>query len=92
MAKRCTLCSWKTPTCCARVLAELVQRLLLTDDELHRALARVAGVVEVEALGFEVERNAFDILTRCARPTPTRWCHWAWPTNSFRCLVRAHQQ
>jgi type II secretory ATPase GspE/PulE/Tfp pilus assembly ATPase PilB-like protein len=42
--------------------AELVQRLLLTDDELHRALARVAGVVEVEALGFEVERNAFDIL------------------------------
>ncbi len=42
--------------------SELVQRLLLTDDELHRALARVAGVVEVEALGFEVERNAFDIL------------------------------
>ncbi len=42
--------------------AELVQRLLLTDDELHRALARVAGVVEIEALGFDVERNAFDIL------------------------------
>ena len=41
---------------------ELVQRLLLTDDELHRALARVAGVVEIEALGFDVERNAFDIL------------------------------
>lgn len=41
---------------------ELVTRLLLTDEELHRALARVAGVVEVEALGFEVARGAFDIL------------------------------
>ena len=41
---------------------ELVERLLLTDDELHRALARVAGVVEVEVLGFEVERGAFDVL------------------------------
>lgn len=42
--------------------AELVQRFLLSDDEWHRALARVAGLVEVEALGFEVEHNAFDIL------------------------------
>ena len=41
---------------------ELVERLLLTGDELHRALARVAGVVEVEALGFEVERDAFELL------------------------------
>ena len=41
---------------------ELVDRLLLTDDELNRALARVAGVVEVEVLGFEVDRNAFDVL------------------------------
>ena len=42
--------------------AELVQRLLLTHDELHRALARVAGVVEIEVLGFELDRHAFDIL------------------------------
>jgi type II secretory ATPase GspE/PulE/Tfp pilus assembly ATPase PilB-like protein len=42
--------------------AELVQRFLISDDEWHRALARVAGLVEVEALGFEVERNAFDVL------------------------------
>jgi len=41
---------------------ELVQRLLLTDDELHRALARVAGLVEIEVLGFEVDRKAFDLL------------------------------
>lgn len=41
---------------------ELVLRLLLTEEELHRALARVAGVVEVEALGFEVDRRAFDVL------------------------------
>ena len=42
--------------------ADLVQRVLLTDDELHRALARVAGLVEIEVLGFEVERDAFDVL------------------------------
>jgi type II secretory ATPase GspE/PulE/Tfp pilus assembly ATPase PilB-like protein len=41
---------------------ELVDRLLLTDDELQRALARVAGMVEVEVLGFEVERKAFEVL------------------------------
>jgi len=41
---------------------ELVQRVLLTDDELHRALARVAGVVEVEVLGFDVQRKAFELL------------------------------
>ena len=41
---------------------ELVTRLLLTDDELQRALARVAGVVEVEVLGFEVDRDAFEVL------------------------------
>ncbi len=41
---------------------ELVTRLLLSEDELQRALARVAGVVEVEVLGFEVERGAFTLL------------------------------
>ena len=41
---------------------ELVARMLLTDDELQRALARVAGLVEVEVLGFEVERTVFDVL------------------------------
>lgn len=41
---------------------ELVTRLLLTDDELQRALARVAGVVEIEVLGFELAQDAFDIL------------------------------
>jgi type II secretory ATPase GspE/PulE/Tfp pilus assembly ATPase PilB-like protein len=41
---------------------ELVTRMLLTDDELQRALARVAGVVEVEVLGFEVEPKVFDVL------------------------------
>ena len=41
---------------------ELVARMLLTDDELQRALARVAGLVEVEVLGFEVERKVFETL------------------------------
>ncbi|MDQ7742898.1 GspE/PulE family protein [Hydrogenophaga pseudoflava] len=50
------------PDLCRSRCHELVTRLLLTDEELHRALARVAGVVEIEALGFEVARGAFDIL------------------------------
>ena len=41
---------------------DLVQRLLLTEDELHRALARVAGLVEIEVLGFEGDPKAFDRL------------------------------
>jgi type II secretory ATPase GspE/PulE/Tfp pilus assembly ATPase PilB-like protein len=42
--------------------SELVQRFLVTEDEWHRALARVAGLVEVEALGFEADPRAFDVL------------------------------
>ena len=41
---------------------ELVTRLLVTEDEWQRAMARVAGVVEIEVLGFEVVPNAFDVL------------------------------
>ncbi|MBT9550449.1 MAG: Flp pilus assembly complex ATPase component TadA [Hydrogenophaga sp.] len=41
---------------------DLVLRLLLTEDELHRALARVAGLVEIEVLGFEGDPKAFDLL------------------------------
>lgn len=42
--------------------SELVQRQFISDDEWHRALARVAGVVEIEVLGFEGDANAFGIL------------------------------
>lgn len=41
---------------------ELVLRLLLTEEEWQRALAQVAGVVEVEVLGFEPAPHAFDVL------------------------------
>jgi len=41
---------------------ELVGRLLLTHEELHRALARTAGVVEVDAARFEIPPNALDII------------------------------
>jgi type II secretory ATPase GspE/PulE/Tfp pilus assembly ATPase PilB-like protein len=41
---------------------DLVLRLLLTEDELQRALARVAGLVEIEVLGFDVDPKAFDVL------------------------------
>lgn len=42
---------------------ELVMRMLVTEDELHRALARVAGLVEVDVLGFLIERDAFTVIT-----------------------------
>ncbi|MCB2017786.1 MAG: Flp pilus assembly complex ATPase component TadA [Hydrogenophaga sp.] len=42
---------------------ELVQRLLLTEDELHRALARVAGLMEIEVLGFDNDPQAFRVLS-----------------------------
>ncbi|MFP8777389.1 GspE/PulE family protein [Hydrogenophaga sp. RWCD_12] len=41
---------------------ELVQRLLLTEDELQRALARVAGLLEIEVLGFDGDPKAFQLL------------------------------
>ena len=41
---------------------ELVERLLLTEDERQRALARVAGVPEVEVLGFDLDPQAFRVL------------------------------
>ena len=41
---------------------ELVHRLLLTEEDWHRALAKVAGLVEIDALTFELEKNALDIL------------------------------
>ncbi|MBL8387991.1 MAG: Flp pilus assembly complex ATPase component TadA [Hydrogenophaga sp.] len=41
---------------------ELVQRLLLTEDELQRALARVAGYMEIEVLGFDGDPKAFATL------------------------------
>ncbi|GAA6143540.1 hypothetical protein NBRC116584_33580 [Hydrogenophaga sp. 5NK40-0174] len=47
---------------------ELVTRAMLSEDELQRALARVAGLVEVEVLGFEVEHKVFARL-------PLSQCH-----------------
>ncbi len=41
---------------------ELVQRLILSHEEWHRALARVAGVVEIDVLGFDLEPDAFRLL------------------------------
>jgi len=42
---------------------ELVERLLLTEDERQRALARVAGVPEIEVLGFDLDPQAFRVLS-----------------------------
>ncbi len=42
--------------------AELVRRLLLTSEELHHALARTAGIVEVDAARFSISSEAFALL------------------------------
>ncbi|MEZ5643832.1 MAG: ATPase, T2SS/T4P/T4SS family [Burkholderiaceae bacterium] len=58
---------------------ELVQRLLLSHDELHRALARVAGLVEVDVMGFDVDSDAFRLLpleqARAHRVVPLGMAH-----------------
>ena len=41
---------------------ELVHRVLLTEEDWHRALAKVAGLVEIDALAFELDKEALDIL------------------------------
>ncbi len=43
--------------------SELVMRTLVTDDELQRALARVAGLVEIDLMDFSLERDAFKLIT-----------------------------
>lgn len=42
---------------------ELVRRVLLTSEDYYHALARVAGIVEVDAASFELPANAFDLLS-----------------------------
>ncbi len=41
---------------------ELVGRLVITEDDLERSLARVAGLVEVDAVRFDVPPEAFQVL------------------------------
>ena len=41
--------------------AELVERLLITAEDLHHALARTAGIVEVDAANFMLPDRAFDV-------------------------------
>ena len=41
--------------------AELVRRLLMTPEELHHALARTAGMVEVDAAHFELPDPVFEV-------------------------------
>ena len=43
--------------------SELVSRTLITEDELQRALAHVAGLVEVDLADFDVEKDAFKLLS-----------------------------
>lgn len=41
---------------------ELVRRVLLTPEDYYHTLARVAGIVEVDAASFELPVNAFELL------------------------------
>lgn len=42
---------------------ELVERVLLTSEDLHHALARTAGIVEVDAAHFDLPPHASEILS-----------------------------
>ena len=47
---------------------ELVNRLLVSGDELHHALARMAGLADIDAAKFELATEAFEgISTTMAR-------------------------
>jgi hypothetical protein len=48
---------------------ELVEQVVVSEDDFQHALARVAGVVEVDAAGFELDRHAFEVL-------PLREARW----------------
>lgn len=48
---------------------ELVEEVLVSEDDFQHALARVAGVVEVDAGRFELDRNALEVL-------PLREARW----------------
>ncbi len=41
---------------------QLVEQVVVSEDDFQHALARVAGVVEVDAAGFELDRHAFEVL------------------------------
>ncbi|WP_051675842.1 GspE/PulE family protein [Polaromonas glacialis] len=41
--------------------AELVDHLLMTNEDLHHALARTAGIVEVDAAHFVLPQRTFDV-------------------------------
>lgn len=41
---------------------ELVHRLLITEEDWHRALSKVAGLVEIDALTFELDSKALETL------------------------------
>ena len=43
--------------------SDLVRRLLVTAEDLNRALARTAGIVEVDAARFDLPPQSFDALT-----------------------------
>lgn len=40
----------------------LVERVLVSDQDWHRAMARVAGLVEIDALSFRIERHALEMM------------------------------
>lgn len=54
--------------------AELVRRLLMTAEDLQHALARTAGIVEVDAAAFEISPEAFAMLPLRTQRTQDLLC------------------
>jgi len=53
---------WEDPELLRSRSRVLVERLLITDEEWHRAMAIVAGLVEIDVLTFSIDPRALDLL------------------------------
>lgn len=54
--------------------AELVRRLLMTAEDLQQALARTAGIVEIDAKRFDISPAAFGLLPLLTQRTHDLLC------------------
>lgn len=53
---------WEDPELLRSRSRVLVERLLITDEEWHRAMAIVAGLVEIDVATFSIDPRALDLL------------------------------
>lgn len=64
MMKESTLCALERedPQLLQSRSRELVERVMVSEMDWHRAMACVAGLIEIDADTFEIDRRAFDTM------------------------------